>query len=171
MLQVTTGKEQIIKNAIDRYSPVPIEMLIFRREIFHFKKGNKVKVLGFLFPGYIFVYKYINLACEVARKYFSEEYIHPISSSGKPLQIYKEEMLILLRTTGKTGTFRLSRGLKVGDKIKIIEGPLDTFQGKILWIDEKKKKAKIELFLFKRRMSINLGFEIIEKNIEEYSEH
>ncbi|MBN2531288.1 MAG: hypothetical protein JXB88_00275 [Spirochaetales bacterium] len=162
VLNVTTGKELFIKETIKKNSHLPIQMTIFNREIIHSKNGEKIKISGPLFPGYVFVYQDISKAFEIARICLSREFIQPISVNNKPCQVYKEEMELLLRSADRTGTFQLSRGLKVGDKVEVIDGPLKALQGNILWIDEKKSKAKVEFCLFKRKMRINLGIEIVD---------
>ncbi|MBN2532039.1 MAG: hypothetical protein JXB88_04060 [Spirochaetales bacterium] len=163
VLQVTTGKEQFIKEKIEKYASPPIQMTIFKREIIHSRQNKKVKKFGPLFSGYIFVYQSIKEACKIANLYLSKEFISPISINNKPCKVYKEEIELLLRSANENGTFQLSRGIKVGERIEITAGPLKILQGNILWIDQKKSKAKVEIFLFKRKMRINLGIEVIQK--------
>ena len=160
VLHVATGKESVIKEKIEKYSPLPLQMTIFQREIIHSAKGKKIKVLGPLFSGYIFIYQNIKEVCKIANSYLAKEFICPISFNNKPCRVYKEEMELLLRSADEKGTFKLSRGFKAGDRVEVTDGPLKTLQGNILWIDEKKSKAKVEIFLFNRSMRVNLGLKL-----------
>ncbi|MBN1409740.1 MAG: hypothetical protein JW969_02775 [Spirochaetales bacterium] len=157
---VPKGKELVVKEVIQKFTSEPITMNAFQREVLHIKKGKKVKVLGPLFNGYLFIHKKINKAMQIAQKYLPNEYIHPISMGGSPCKVFKEEMELLIKNTEANGIFKLSLGLKVNDKIEIMRGPLKNLQGNILWIDEKKNKAKVEIKLFKRIMRVNLGIEV-----------
>ena len=163
VLHVKAGRERFIKEQIEKYASKPVEMTIFQREIIHTRKGNKVKITGPLFKGYIFVHKKIDEVLKIAKQFLKRESIYPICVDNKPCQVYKDEMELLLRNTNKNGTFLLSHGLKAGDKVEVTDGPLKTLQGNILWIDEKKSKAKVELYLFKRKMRVNLGVEVVGK--------
>lgn len=158
---VTTGKELYIKNTIEKYTREPIRMTFFQREILHTRRGKRVKVVGALFSGYIFIHEKIELALTLAKKLLPSERVTPVSINNKPCMVFREEMEVLINNSDQTGLFRLSRGRKVNDTILITHGALKNFQGNILWIDERKRKAKVEIYLFRRKIKVNLGIEIV----------
>ena len=162
VLHVTCGKEFIIKNTIEKYAQHSIKTTVFQREFLHTNGGKTVKVTRVLFSGYIFIYKELNTVLEISKKHLHTERIIPLSVNKKPCAVYKEEMEVLLNNSDSNGLFRLSRGKKVNDTVHITEGILKNFQGNIIWIDEKKKKAKVEIFLFQRKIKVNLGIDIIK---------
>jgi len=165
VLHTTSGKEQLIKSKIEKYSDQSIQMKIFQREMIHTHKGEKIKMLTPLFYGYIFVYRNISEVCKIIKQHLPAEYVHPVSLENKPCRIYREEMDLLLKNTNTNGILPLSRGLKTGDKIEITDGALKNLAGNIVWIDEKKKKARVEIWLFNKKMRINLGLEIFDSSV------
>ena len=164
VLSVKTGKENYITNLINKYTLQPVKLIVFKREILHKKKDNEEKVINTLFAGYIFVYNHIYDILKLVKKYFKSEYIQPVKDNGVPSKVLKDEMKFLLKNSDKNGIFKLSIGLQKGDTIEIVEGPLKNFQGNILWIDNIKKKAKVEIKLFNRKIRINLGIDFLNSN-------
>ena len=72
-------------------------------------------------------------------------------------------MKLLLQNSDHEGKIPLSYGFKNWDSIIITKGPLKNLQGKVLFINEKKKKAKVSLNLFNRSITVSLGIELINK--------
>lgn len=80
----------------------------------------------------------------------------------RPSTVHPDEMRFLLHNTGDTGMFPLSQGwLKKDGKVKIIRGPLENHEGSIVFVNRKKQKAKVKIFLFNRDMEVSLGLEIL----------
>ncbi|MBN2441485.1 MAG: hypothetical protein JXJ04_09060 [Spirochaetales bacterium] len=162
VLNVTTGKEFFIKTFIEKYTNPSIKMTIFQREILHKRRGKKVKVIGALFSGYIFIHEKINTALSITKKYLHAERIFPVSVDKKPCKVNEDEMKVLLRNSGQDGIFRLSKGKKIKDTVHITDGALKDIRGNIIWIDEKRNKAKVEINLFNRKIKVSLGLDIVE---------
>ena len=78
-------------------------------------------------------------------------------------------MQLLLSHAGVHGKFIMSHGFKEGDKVIVTEGPLKDIHGDILFINEKKRKAKVKLILFGKEMEIAPGIELISKNKFHYN--
>lgn len=162
VLNVRAGREQYIKEYIDYYLQLKINTVIFTREIVH-KKGNKFyKTLNLLFPGYIFVYKEIHFLYNYLKKRLCTEYIRPVAFNEYPSKVNANEMKLLLTNTNSFGTFLMSHGIKKGKEIVIIDGPLKNIKGNILFINKRKRKAKVRIELFKCEMYISLGFDIVK---------
>jgi transcription antitermination factor NusG len=162
VLYVTTGKELFIKNTIQQNIEEPVTMTFFQREIIHKRRGKRVKVWGALFAGYIFVHERLGEVLTLARKVLPTEWITPVSVNNKPCMVYREEMEVLMNSADSRGLFHLSGARKVNDQIQFTYGALKNFQGRILWIDEKKHKARVEVDLFRRKIKVTLGVEIIK---------
>lgn len=162
VLFVTTGKESLIKSVIEKYTQNTIKTIIFKKEIFHRKKGKKIKVTNTLFSGYVFIHEEIDIALNISRTYLCTERVMPISINKKPCKVHENEMMFLLGSSDKNGIFKVSKGKKKNNSIYITEGVLKNIQGNIVWIDEKKSKAGVEIPLFRRKIIVNLGLDIIQ---------
>lgn len=163
VIQVTTGREEFIKSLILKYSTPPVTLRIFSRELIHTRQGQPVKVFDLLFPGYIFIKDEVKDIVKLIQNKMSLEFVRPVSCDGKISKVDKNEMSFLLANSDINGIFKLSYGHKEGNKINIIHGPLKGMNGKILFVNEKKKKAKIEITIFKRKINISLGLEIVNQ--------
>ena len=51
----------------------------------------------------------------------------------------------------------------VGESVKVIDGPFNTFSGTIQEINEEKKKLKVEVKIFGRKTPIELSYMQVEK--------
>lgn len=162
ILNVRTGREKYIQEYIDYYSQSTIQTISFKRELIH-KKGNRFqKTINTLFPGYIFVHKEIKLWYTFLRDRSLNEYMRPIAFNGHPLKVNTNEMKLLLSNVDSTGTFRMSYGIQKGKGVKIIDGPLKNIEENILFINKRKRKAKVKIELFNREMFFSLGLDFIE---------
>jgi transcription antitermination factor NusG len=162
VLFVTTGKEFLVKNIIERYTGNTIRTIVFKKEILHRKKGQKIKVTNALFAGYVFIHEEINTALDISKKYLCTEPVRPIAINRKPCKVRQDEMMFLLSCADNNGIFKLSRGKRHNKAIYIIDGALKNMQGNIVWIDEKRNRVKVEVSLFQRKIKVNLGIDIIQ---------
>ncbi len=90
-----------------------------------------------------------------------DEFVRPICFNDKPLEVNKNEMKLLLMNSNRNGIFGMLDAYKEGDQVKIIEGVLQDMHGKIIFINEKKRKVKVEINLFNRKMCVSLGMNLI----------
>ena len=167
VLQVSPGKEKFIKELIDREFNHEIQTLVFTREISH-KKGPKyVTLITPIFPGYIFIKDNIQEVADMLRRSLHDIFFKAVSFGNGPAKVVKEEMQLLLLHSDATGRFTMSYGFREGEKIIITQGPLKNIHGSILFVNEKKRKAKVRLMLFKKEMEISLGVELLGKSREQ----
>jgi transcriptional antiterminator NusG len=172
VLQVKTGREQNIKEYIEKNTGEQVAMRIFYRELLFDRQKKEKKVISLLFPGYIFVHNKVKCAVDVICHCFANEFIKPICFKQKkcstcftqnsPCMVFEHEMAYLLRNSDAGGVFRISRGIIVDEKVMIAEGPLRNTCGDIIWLNEKKKKVCVEISLFNRPVRINLGLSMLD---------
>lgn len=173
VLQITTGKEYYIKDLIDKNTDEPIDSLIFSAKLLFKRNGVLKKVIRPLFPGYLFINRKVNIVMDLFQRKTITEFVKPICFRKKkcnecfidssPCMVFPQEMELLLSNSSDSGLFDISYGLKKGDKIKIIKGPLVNLMGNVLHINEKKKVVQVEIFLFNRRIKLYLGIDLINK--------
>jgi transcription termination/antitermination protein NusG len=163
VLQVRTGKEFFIKNYIYNMFNKNVTMAVFSKEIIHKKNNQDIRLLLPLFPGYIFIKDKIDEILNTHRNFLKNEMINPIRFENRPAKVHSEEMKFLLYNSDFQGNIPLSYGYKNGDSIIITKGPLKNIPGKILFINFKKKKVKVEINLFNRIMNMSLGIDLLDR--------
>jgi transcriptional antiterminator NusG len=163
VLQVKAGRENIVKQILDHSLIPELKILIFSREIIHQKKDWNLRLTVPVFPGYIFIHKKIKPVYNYLRKILHREFFRPVAFNGKPATVAVDEMKLLLSNADDKGLFPLSSGHITGGKIILNRGPLKKLEGKILFINKKKGKAKVRFTLFQREMDISLGIEFMKQ--------
>ena len=81
-----------------------------------------------------------------------------VGPMGKPLPLTDEEVkrMQLERVVTETD-------IAVGDDIKIVSGPLDSFIGKVVELNEQAQKAKVNVEMFGRATDVELDLIQLEK--------
>jgi len=153
VIKVASGKEKKIKESIEHelqrnsVQNIISNLLIpFRKEI-QIRSGKKVHVDKNYFPGYMFV------ECESINEV--EAYIKHINGVASILKqpLTQPEIDRILEKENKNDD-----ELFVNQKVKIIEGPFNSFSGTIKTLDMDKQKSKISVTVFGREVMIDLSF-------------
>lgn len=113
-----------------------------------------------LFPGYIFV------------RLHGNDPLYRLMRSGLIYKILKDsdddwrlsgsdrEFAEKLFETG--GVFGFSQAFYENDRIRIVDGPLKAYDGKILRVNHRKRTAQVQMSIQGMEMNVWLGFELIE---------
>ena len=124
------------------------------------KNGKKKVVSRKLLPCYVFV-KLIysnNVWFLVTNTRGVTGFVGP---NGKPLPLTDEEVKRMQLERIATDS-----DISVGDDIKIISGPLDSFVGKVIELNEATQKAKVNVEMFGRATDVELDIMQLEKITE-----
>ena len=84
----------------------------------------------------------------------------------KPHPIPSDEIKAILQRAGEIKTNKhvmLKQTFEVGDSVKIIKGPFDTFVGKIDELNLEKGKAKVMVGILGRFTPVEVDFTQVEK--------
>jgi len=164
-VQVRSGKEDEIVNACQIYvdNHALNECFIPRCKKMKKFRGKWHNVEEILFKGYVFM----------ITDYIDELYIELkkipdltkiLGNDGENIYpIRKEEAMFLTRFGGKNHMVDISYGFIEGDVIRISDGPLMGQEGNIIKIDRHKRIAYINVSLFDRETTVQVGLEIISK--------
>ena len=118
------------------------------------RRGKKISVEKQSFPGYIFV------ECEsISDVEANVKHINGVTSILKQPLTSKEIEGILGRTEKK----EVEETLHLNDKIKIIDGPFNSFVGSINKLDLEKQKVKVSVLIFGRETMLDLTVSQIVK--------
>lgn len=155
VIKVVNGKERKMKEAIEfeleqnGTKGVISNLLIPTQKSVQIKRGKKVTVDKNLFPGYIFV------ECESIKDVESNiKHIGGITSILEQ-RLSKIEVDRILGTEEESEK-EVNTNLQVEQRIKIIDGPFDTFVGTIKELYNKNQKVKVNVSIFGRDTEIDL---------------
>jgi transcription termination/antitermination protein NusG len=147
---------------LKKYHGSRINILSLRKEVVHKKKDTYKKALLPLFPGYIFISGYNETILDELKQNFPHLYVNPVSFGGELGKVNRKELEVLLNHTDEHGLIRMSTAYRQGENITVTSGPLMDLKGKILFVNIKKRKAKISVTLFNKTIDISLGLDFIE---------
>ena len=164
-----SGHEDSVKEKLEsRTESMGFQDYIFRvivpeKTEIEIKDGVKKEKVKKLFPGYVLVEMIMtDEAWYVVRN--TPGVTGFLGSSGKgakPFPLFKHEVENILKTVGITDK-PVVVDLKVGDKIKLTDGPFKLMTGKVLEIDKENNMAKLSIDLFGQETTVEAELTQIE---------
>ena len=172
VLRVMGGKENktvtFIEKEIDRLKlqDFVAQILVPTEKVYQIKNGKKVSKDKNFFPGYVLVEA--NLVGEVPHILKNVTNVLGFlgaTKGGVPVPMRKSE---INRILGKVDEMALtdesvSIPFVVGETVKVVDGPFNSFNAEIEGIDEQKKKLKLMVKIFGRKTPLELNFMQVEK--------
>jgi len=172
VLRVMGGKEKktvaFIEKEIERLDLKENVAQIFvpTEKIYQIRKGKKVAKERNFFPGYVLIEA--NLSGEIPHILKNITNVLGFlgaTKGGAPVPMRKSEINKIL---GRVDEMALSEEqvsipFIVGETIKVIDGPFNSFHAEIEDIDEQKKKLKLMVKIFGRKTPLELNFMQVEK--------
>jgi len=167
-LRVISGKEKKTREALlyeaeeaDLQDQIG-EVLVPSENVVEMREGKKRVRNKVFFPGYILVS--LRLTKEV--RYLIENVpgiISFVGPKGKPVPLRDDEIgRILGEVEGKEGREVMARRYRVGDPIKVIDGPFVDFTGFVEEVNDDKQKVKVTVSIFGRPTPVELDFLQVE---------
>jgi transcriptional antiterminator NusG len=132
-------------------------------EVLEVKKGRKTSVERKFFPGYVMVrMKMDDRAWHMVRNV--PKVTGFLGGSGRPQPISDSEAEQIFRQL-EDGLDRPKRGVtfEVGESVKVVDGPFDSFTGVVEEVDEEKGRLKVSVSIFGRSTPVELEYTQIEK--------
>lgn len=125
------------------------------------KNGKRHIIEKKIFPGYVLVEMIVtDDSWYVIRN--TPNVTGFIGLGVRPTPISEEEVNRIQKRMGvEEPKYKIE--LKIGDLVKITDGPLKGFDGKVVEIDEDKGKIKVNVSMFSRETPVNLDFLQAEK--------
>ena len=163
VLHTYSGYEAMVKDSLEKLVEnnnlqdrifdvcIPMEKTIEERN------GKKKVVQRKLFPCYVFI-KLIysnNVWFLVTNTRGVTGFVGP---TGKPLPLTEDEVRRM-----QLERVAVDSDIAVGDDIRIVSGPLDTFIGKVVELNATTQKAKVNVEMFGRATDVELDLVQLEK--------
>ncbi len=142
-----------------------MDVVVPAEQVTEVRRGAKVNVDRKFFPGYILV-----------RMNLTEQSWHVVSSTprvtgfvgggsrGKPVPLSNAEAKRL--TSQLSEGFQQTRqtiAYEIGEQVRVIDGPFDSFTGVVEDVDEDRLKLKASVSIFGRATPVELDFSQVEK--------
>ncbi|HRP01255.1 MAG TPA: transcription termination/antitermination protein NusG [Candidatus Kapabacteria bacterium] len=170
-LRTFTGHEAKVKAAIE-YEAKRLgledrvaEVIIPNETVFEVRNGKRrTKVRNFL-PGYILV----RVILDKKVKDVISQIPSIVSFVGRrneatPLQANEVERIIG-RVEERKDITTVETSFEVGDPVRVIEGPFNTFNGTVKEVNYEKQKLKVEVGILGRKTPVELDFSQVELEI------
>jgi transcriptional antiterminator NusG len=168
-LRVISGKEGKIKENLlfeldfQNLSSEVKDIMVPSENIVEMKEGKKRVKRKVFFPGYIL----INMSESKEAKYLIENtdgVINFVGPNGEPQALKEHEISrIIGEVEGRDGREVVIAPYKVGDSVKVTDGPFADFTGFVNEVNNEKQKVKVSVSIFGRPTPIELNFLQVEK--------
>jgi transcriptional antiterminator NusG len=162
----TGWEDAVVRNLKQRAESLGIEDKIFNAIVPTEKKivikGGKRKVVEEkIYPGYVLVDMIVtDDSWYIVRN--TPRVTGFVGSGTTPIPLAKEEIDILFERMGvKEPKYKVD--LKIGDIVRIADGPFKDFEGKINDIDEERGKVKALVSMFGRETPVEIDFLQVKK--------
>jgi transcriptional antiterminator NusG len=169
ILQSLAGQEKKVVLAIEEKAEKENlkdsigEVIIPVEKVVEIKRGKKVDVEKKFLPGYILIKMDMNDNLWHAIKGISKVGGF-LGANGKPQEISEKEVQTIMEQIQTSAIARTqAAAFKVGDSVKIKDGPFESFLGTVEDVEESKKRVKVSVIIFGRSTPLDLEFEQVTK--------
>lgn len=171
VLRVVNGKEKKIKQYIDSeisrlgMQEYVAQVLIPMEKVIQIRGGKKVSKERNIFPGYIMLEGMLVGEIPHMLKNITGVIGFLGSKTGDPVPLRQSEInRILGKVDEMAGAEEtMLNTFVVGEQVKVIDGPFNSFSGVIEEINEEKKKLKVMVKIFGRKTPLELNYMQVEK--------
>ena len=171
VVRVISGKEKKIKGYIDseinrlKLNNFVEQVLIPTEKIYQIKNGKKVSKERNYLPGYLLIEA--ELSGEIPHIIQNVTgVINFLGSKGEPpAPLRTSEVNRILGKVDELADSEevLNIPFVVGESIKVVDGPFNSFSGIIEEVNEEKKKLKVMVKIFGRKTPLELSYMQVEK--------
>jgi transcriptional antiterminator NusG len=172
VIRAVAGKEKKVKEQLELeierngLKDYVAQVLIPTEKVFQIRNGKKVSKERSYLPGYIL----IEAALEGEVNHVIKNVSNVIgflgaNKGGEPVPMRMSEVNRILGKVDELAEKEAEMSIPfiVGESVKVIDGPFNTFSGVIEEINEEKKKLKVMVKIFGRKTPLELGFMQVEK--------
>ena len=172
VLRAIGGKEKKVKEYIEneinrlKLSDLVSQVLIPTEKVYQIRNGKKVSKDRIFYPGYVL----IEAALVGEISHLLKDIPNVIGflgdpRTGDPIPLRQSEVNRILGRVDELAESdeELNVPFFVGETVKVIDGPFNSFTGVIEEVNEEKKKLKVMVKIFGRKTPLELSFMQVEK--------
>ncbi len=172
VLRAIGGKEKKVKEYIDseisrlNLQEYISQVLIPTEKVYQIRGGKKISKERNFFPGYVLVEA--DLVGEIAHILRNIPNVIGFlggAQGGEPVPLRPSEINRILGKVDELAASdeEINVPFYVGESVKVIDGPFNSFSGIIEEVNEEKKKLKVMVKIFGRKTPLELSFMQVEK--------
>ena len=172
VIRAISGQEKKVKQYIESevtrlgLSDFVTQVLIPTEKVYQIRKGKKVSKERSFFPGYILIEAALTGEIPHILKNITGV-IGFLGAKGdeNPVPLRESEVNRILGKVDELAESNeeLNIPFIVGESVKVVDGPFNSFTGVIEEINEEKKKLKVMVKIFGRKTPLELSFMQVEK--------
>ena len=142
------------------------QILLPLEKVYQIRNGKKISKERNLFPGYVMIEA--NLSGEIPHMIQNIPSVIGFlgeSKGGNPVPMRQSEVNRILGKVDELADSSEEVNIPyiVGENVKVIDGPFNSFTGVIEEINEEKKKLKVMVKIFGRKTPLELSYMQVEK--------
>jgi transcription termination/antitermination protein NusG len=170
VVKAISGKEKKVKELIEseinyrNLQSYVSQVLIPTEKVYQVRKGKKVSKERNFFPGYVLLEAL--LVGEIAHIIKNVPGVLGfLGSKGEPIPMRQSEVNRILGKVDELSEKgeEISEPFIIGESVRVIDGPFNSFSGIIEEVNEEKKKLKVMVKIFGRKTPLELAFVQVEK--------
>ncbi len=139
------------------------EIVIPTENVIEIKKGQKVNAEKKFLPGYVLIKMVMNDDSWHLVKAIPKVGGF-LGNNGKPSPISAAEASRILNQIDESAASKAPLvNFEVGESIKVVDGPFDSFIGVVMEVDNDKNRLKVSVSIFGRATPVDLDFTQVEK--------
>ena len=171
-LRVYNGKEKRIKENLEREMELgtflgEVEKIILPLEkVFRLRKGKKISVEKNMYPGYLLIEsRNTKLSPEAVSNITNQNMVLSFLGGLHPISITQREKDRILERIGEISQIgiEIAEPFLIGESLTITDGPFTTFKGDVVKVNERKQTLKLDVKIFGRSTTVELGFAQVDK--------
>jgi transcriptional antiterminator NusG len=156
---------QIIKEQADKknLSDLFEQIIVPVEGVIEVRKGQKINAERKFLPGYILVKMVMNeLTWHLVKNI--PKVTGFLGSNGKPQPIPEKEVNIIFKQIEEgTATPKQAITFEIGESVRVIDGPFDSFVGVVEEVDLEKNRLKVSVSIFGRSTPVELEYTQVAK--------
>lgn len=172
VLRAIGGKEKKVKELVEneikrlKLDDFISQVLIPTEKVYQIRNGKKISKERIYYPGYVLIeVALVGEIPHILRNIPNVLGFLGDPKTGDPIPLRQAEVNRIL---GKVDELvdseeELNVPFYVGETVKVIDGPFNSFSGVIEEVNEEKKKLKVMVKIFGRKTPLELSFMQVEK--------
>ncbi|KWW30350.1 MAG: transcriptional antiterminator NusG [bacterium P3] len=171
VVRAISGKEKKAKEYIEGemvkrgWQDIVPQVLVPTEKVYTIKNGKKVLKERNFFPGYVLVEAVMSKEVASVIQNLPDVLDFLRDSEGNPGPMRQSEIKRIMGSMDDQidAAGGIIEKFIIGEPVKVIDGPFNSFSGVVEEVNEDKKKLKVTVKIFGRKTPLELGFNQVEK--------